>query len=180
VFYGSSLACMHRVLDKHALPHVRLFGFDSFEGLPPSEHPDDKAWAAGQFRSSYMFAKEFLNRQGVNWKRVHLEKGWFSDTLTGDFRRKHALTKASLIMIDCDMYLSSKQALDFCAPLIKDHAIMFFDDWNSGKLADRGEGEKRAFDEMLLNNPQLVAEEFGRYTCQGKPQAKVFKVSVVK
>ena len=179
VFYGSSLACMHRTLDQFNLKQVRLFGFDSFEGLPPSEYPDDRVWGAGEFKSSYKFAKEFLSKNGVDWNRVNLEKGWFSDTLTPEFSRKHAVTKASLIMVDCDMYLSAKQALEYCAPLIKDHAILFFDDWNSGDfLAERGEGEKRAFDEFLAANPRFVAEEFGSYSYKGRPHAKVFKVSV--
>lgn len=179
VFYGSSLACMHRLLKENGLKHVRLFGFDSFEGLPPSDHPDDSVWGPGEFRSDYKFAKEFLTKNGVDWGRVILEKGWFSDTCTPEFRARHRLTKASFIMIDCDMYLSAKQALDFCAALVQDHAIVFFDDWNSGGfLAERGQGEKRAFDELLAANPRLVAEEFGAYNYKGRPHAKVFKVSV--
>ena len=179
VFYGSSLACMHKVLDQFGLNHVRLFGFDSFDGLPKSEHPDDVVWGEGEFKSSFAFAKQYLSKNGVDWKRVTLEKGWFCDTLTEDFRRKHQLKKASLIMVDCDMYLSAKQTLDFCVPLIQDHAIVFFDDWNSGEgLAERGQGEKRAFDEILAANPHFVAEEFGRYSYKGRPHARIFKVSV--
>ena len=176
VFYGSSLACMHKVLDELGVRHTRLFGFDSFEGLPESLHPDDKVWGAGEFKSSYAYAREFLTERGVDWNRVFLTKGWFSDTLIPSFIQQERLKKAGLIMVDCDMYVSAKQALDFCGPLIQDEAIVFFDDWNSGGLAEGGQGEKRAFDEFLKQNPGFQTEEFGAYAYKGKPNAKVFRI----
>jgi hypothetical protein len=168
---------MHRVLDKFGLRHVRLFGFDSFEGLPTSTHPDDKDWRVGAFKSDYRFTREFLTRNRVDWNRVSLTKGFFSETLTDQFRQRADLKKTSLIMVDCDMYLSAKQALDFCAPHIQDRAVIFFDDWNAGQLADKGQGERRAFEEFLAENPHLKAEELGAYNSgDGHPYAKVFKV----
>src|ERR1041384_5764847 len=48
VFYGSSLSCMHRVLEEFGLRHVRMFGFDSWEGLPPSARDEDNGtWNPG-------------------------------------------------------------------------------------------------------------------------------------
>lgn len=178
VFYGASLACMHRVLDEAGLRHPRLFGFDSFEGLPVSEHPDDRSWRPGQFRSSYAFAREYLGEQGVDWSRVHLVKGWFDETLTPSLIAKHRIEKASLVMVDSDMYRSAREALGFCAPLIKDHTIIFFDDWHAGRLAENNKGEKRAFDEFMLEHPHLEAEEFGSYNYLERPAGKVFRVSV--
>ena len=32
-------------------------------------------------------------------------------------------------MIDCDIYSSARTALDFCGPLIRDRAVLVFDDW---------------------------------------------------
>lgn len=107
-----------------------------------------------------------MTRQGVDWDRITLIKGWFSDTLNDELVDKYNITKASLIMIDCDMYLSAKEALDFCGPLIQDAAIILFDDWYAGKLDERNMGEKRAFEEFLKENPQFAAEqlsELGSY-----------------
>jgi len=57
-------------------------------------------------------------------------------------------------MIDCDLYSSAKQALDFCAPLIVGQTIIFFDDWGGGTSLDKENlGEKRAFLEFLQANP---------------------------
>ena len=174
VYNGTSLACMHRVLEELALHDIRLFGFDSFEGLPATASTDDDGnWFPGQFSADYELTHRILTLGKVNWNRVFLVKGWFSDTLNDELIDKFQLRKASVIMIDCDMYLSAKQALDFCAPLIQDDCLLFFDDWNSGGLAEKNLGEKRAFTEFLTEHPYFNANEIESYTTN----AKVFWVS---
>lgn len=178
VCHGTALNCMHQVLHDLEYDQVRLFGFDSFEGLPETAKTDDGGmWYPGQFNSDYKVTRKFLNDNGVNWQKTFLVKGWFSDVLTDQLIHQYNLQKASLIMIDCDMYLSAKEALDFCAPLIKDHAIIFFDDWNTAGLAKKNMGEKCAFDEFLEENPKFEAEEFSTYSYYGSPNGKIFLVS---
>ena len=175
VCHGASLACMHRALASLAIPEVRLFGFDSFAGLPPEAETDEgSVWFPGQYRSSLAFTRRFLDRAGVDWGRVTLIKGWFQDTLTEAAIARHAIRKASVIMVDCDIYSSARQALAFCEPLIRDRAAILFDDWRSaGDLAARGLGEKRAFDEFLAEHPDIAAVEVESYTAN----AAVFMVS---
>lgn len=169
VCYGTSMGCMSRVLRKKNLDNVRLIGFDSFEGLPQSAaHEDDGKWKPGEFACSIEDATQYLTEHGVDWDRTHLIKGWYSDTLTAEVVAEHNIEKASLIMIDCDIYSSSKQALDFCVPLIKDKSIIFFDDWQPGKNM----GEEKAFDEFLAENTHLKAKKFGSY----KPSGEIFLV----
>lgn len=175
VCHGASLACMHRALATLAIAEVRLFGFDSFAGLPPEAETDEGSpWYAGQYRSSEAFTRRFLDRAGVDWSRVILVKGWYQDTLTEALVERHSIRQASVIMVDCDLYSSARLALAFCAPLIHDHAAVLFDDWHSGgDLAALGLGEKRAFDEFLAANPELVAVEAPSYCTN----AAVFMVS---
>jgi hypothetical protein len=72
------------------------------------------------------------------------------------------------------MYLSAKEALIFCASLIKKEAVILFDDWYSGdRLADKNLGEKRAFDEFLSENQCFKVEELNSYT----KNAKVFLIT---
>ncbi len=170
VSFGSSLACMHRVLKKLKLENVRIFGFDSFEGLPESASVEDQGtWKPGQFASSIETTKKHLTEQGVNWQKTFLLKGWFDATLTDETIAKHNIKKASVIMIDCDIYSSSKLALDFCIPLIKSEAVIFFDDWKE----DKDFGECKAFTEFLAENPQFKSKEFGTY----KPTGKIYIVT---
>ena len=95
VSHGSSISIMHQVLKKSNLDQARLFGFDSFEGMPPiAAYDDDGLYRPGQFASSLEATKNFMTRKGVDWSRTFLTKGWFSDTLTPDFIEKHKIKKA--------------------------------------------------------------------------------------
>ena len=175
VFAGSSLALTYDVIKEKKLDQVRLFGFDSFEGLPESAATDDNgAWEPGQFSCNLKTARYNLTQRGIDWQRAFLVKGWFSETLTKETKATYGLQKASLIMVDCDMYISAIEALRFCAELIKDKAVVIFDDWNSLNLAEQNMGEKKAFDEFLQENPHLQAEDFGTYTCEGAPNGQLF------
>jgi O-methyltransferase len=172
VYNGTSLACMYHVLEKLNLQTVRLFGFDSFEGLPSFAATDCGGhWRHGEFRCPYEFARLVLDEEGVDWSRVHLIKGFFAFSLTEDVKEQYEIQKAGVIMVDCDLYQSAKEALSFCASLIHDHCVIFFDDWFP--LADRNMGEKRAFDEFLATHPTIQASELYDF----KPWGKVFLMS---
>jgi hypothetical protein len=179
VYFGDSLYLMHSVLEHFGLNNVRLFGFDSFQGLPEVESNIDKGiWSPGEFKSNYEFVKRELTQKGVDWNKTFLVNGWFSDTLNDEFIKKHNMRRASLILIDCDMYSSTTEALKFCDPLIKELAIIIFDDWGAADLDIKNLGEKRAFDEFLSMNPKYSITEFGSYLGpQGLPHGKVFIVN---
>jgi O-methyltransferase len=168
VYQGNSMLCSHRALESLDLEGVRMFGFDSFEGLPDVEEIGE-VWSAGQFRSDIEMTEERLTEGGIDWGRTRLVKGFFSDTLNQDCLDMHAIEKASLIMIDSDLYSSAKEALEFCEPLIRDEAVIFFDDWLS---TDKIHGEQLAFREFMEANPELSAVEFGAY----HEQSRVFRL----
>lgn len=179
VAHGGSMACMARASRDVGMADIRLVGFDSFDGLPASaDYEDGGLWAQGQFRTEQRFTDWFLRDQGVDMERVELVAGWFDDTLNEATRRRLALHKAGIIMIDCDLHSSARAALEFSAPLIRDHTVIVFDDWHAGGLAARNLGEKRAFNEFLEGHPEFIAEQmstgpFGRYSVN----AEIFLVS---
>lgn len=168
VYQGNSMIQMHRALAAEGLEQVRLFGFDSFEGLPPSAD-EEGVWSAGQYRADLDFTRERLTEAGIDWERTVLVPGFFSESLTPEMIAEHGLERASTIMVDCDLYSSACEALSFCAPLIGERALILFDDWNS---TAEGEGEQRAFAEFLAENPDLEAIPAGTYT----DAAKVFRL----
>ena len=162
VFNGTSLACMYEVTRELGLKQLRLFGFDSFQGLPETAGLEsDGLWSGGSFHLDYDYTRKWLSSRGIDWDRVFLVKGWYKDTLNQQLVDKFKLTRASVIMIDCDLYSSAKEALTFCSQLIGDRAVILFDDWFP--LADRNMGERKAFDEFMLENPELSAEDLGSY-----------------
>jgi hypothetical protein len=167
---GTSFAAMHGVLTKKGLNTVRLFGFDSFDGLPPEATKD--GWKPGDFYSAISATRKYLEERGVDWTRSVLIKGWFKDTLNDETIRKFEIERASIIMVDCDIYSASRDALWFSEPLIDDHAVIFFDDWGAGPAANRI-GQIEAFDEFLGAFPHLRADPMPSY-CEN---ARVFLVS---
>lgn len=170
VSQGTSMACMHRVLTKLKLNNVRLFGFDSFEGMPESAAVEDEGtWTPGQFASTIEETKDFLNKENVGWHRTFLIKGWFENTLNTQTTERYGIRKASIIMVDCDIYSAAKASLNYSLPLIEDHAVVFFDDWRD----DAKFGEFRAFSEFLNENKWLRSEEIGTY----HPTGKIFSVT---
>jgi O-methyltransferase len=177
VFQGTSMICMYEVLKEMNLDHVRLFGFDSFEGMPDVASTDDDGhWQPGQFAAPYELTKERLSAAGVPENRAVLIKGWFSDTLSDETIARYGIVNPGVIMIDADIYTSSKQALDYCAPLIQYEAVLFMDDWyaNEGRLVQRNMGQPRALKEFLAENPHFQTTDLGRYSFFGRPAGNVF------
>jgi O-methyltransferase len=164
VYNGTSLTSTFRETEAMGLRQMRLFGFDSFQGLPEAAATDDEGkWKPGAWRSELEFTEAVLDAEGVDRSRTFLVPGWFSETCNPETAHRYNITKASVIMVDCDIYTSTKEALDFCAPLIKDQALILFDDWNTGDLAAKNLGERKAFEEWLAESGCFRAEPFGTY-----------------
>ena len=126
VSVGTSISCMDAALKAAGVTDVRIFGFDSFEGMPPSAADEDGGtWNPGDFVSSIGYTTANLQSKGVDLSRVRLIKGWFIDTATPSTARGHSLTKCSVVMIDCDIASATSVALEFIAPLVLDSAVSF-------------------------------------------------------
>jgi O-methyltransferase len=167
---GTSLAWVSRALSDRRLPHVRLIGFDSFEGLPPEAA--DEGWVPGDFKSSYEATKAYLVSMDLDMRRVTLVKGWFRDTCTADTKANLSLEKASVVMVDCDIYSASRDVLRYVEPLIRDHAIVICDDWGS-RSSDEQRGQSHAFEEFLQEHPDLSVQPLPSY----RPPSRIFLVS---
>lgn len=169
VYNGTSLVSAFRESEAMDLTHMRLFGFDSFQGLPPAAARDDEGkWRPGAWCSELEFTQAVLEAEEVDRSRVFLIPGWFSETCNAETAHRYNLTKASVIMIDCDIYTSTKEALDFCAPLITDRALILFDDWHAGNLAAKHLGERKAFEEWLAASTSFTVEPFGSYRAKAE------------
>jgi hypothetical protein len=178
VFYGSSLVCMHEAREQLGLMQAKLIGFDSFEGFPESaDEEPGSTWFPGQCRSSIELARAYLRKHAVPENSVTLIKGWFSDTLTSATRERLGMRRASIMMVDCDLYSATREALRFAEPLIGPAAVIYFDDWNAAGIGDMGAGERRAFEEFLAENPDLRALELEGLDYKNKRDVKVFMVT---
>ena len=169
VYNGTSLISTFRETELMDLRRMRLFGFDSFQGLPEAAaHEDEGKWKPGAWCSELEFTQAVLDEEGVNRSRVTLVPGWFNETCVPATAARYDINKASVIMVDCDIYSSTRDALAFCTPLIRDKALLLFDDWHAGQLAAKNMGERRAFEEWLAETGCFKAEPFGAYSTRSE------------
>jgi O-methyltransferase len=174
VYAGGTMTCADRARSAAGIEEMRLIGFDSFEGLPAeAAQINPQRWSAGMFACSPEEAIENMRRGGVDVERVRLVKGWFDRVLTEATRREHGIERAGVIMLDCDLYSSSRDALNFSAPAIGPAAVLVCDDWrHSGE-----DGQQRAVREFLEQHG-MHAEMLGHYRASGMPDGgRVFLVS---
>ena len=151
----------------------RFFAFDSFEGMPAGGSERRMVdYAPGAFACSLPQFLANVRNAGVSLARVVTVKGYYSETCTGATKEQHGLTRASVVMVDCDLYESTVPVLDFITNLVQQGTIIVFDDWFRF-AGDPNAGEQRACREWLARNPQLELIEFWR---QG-PQAVAFLVN---
>lgn len=158
VYRGKSLREIVDLFNNHSLPSGRVFGFDSFEGLPAeadgvTPHPE---WTQGHFHAGKGVGEgsidnlpsklqdELIAAYGKN--KCQLIVGFY-DRLSPFDIYICEMSTASFIHIDCDLYISAYQALDFMFgnALVKSGTVIRFDDM---KEINDEQGEKKAWREI--------------------------------
>lgn len=98
-----------------ALGADKVFGFDSFDGLPEDWRPDIRKGA---------FRRVDLPPVAQN---VELVVGWFENTLPG-FLEKHP-GPVALLHVDCDLYSSTKTVFQCLGDRIVPGTVIIFDEY---------------------------------------------------
>jgi hypothetical protein len=148
---------------------MNFYAFDSFGGIPKNDEQD----VAGHqwYREGlYSYSEgEFLRnirRTGADMTKVISVPGFFSESLKPTNPLLAKLKRAAIVWIDCNLYSSTCEVLNFLTPYLQYGTIIFFDDWFAFR-ADPNAGEQRAFREWLDRNPQLSAVEMVRFGWDG-------------
>jgi len=103
-------------------PQKRIFGFDSFGGLPAETHEESrvKQWRKGMFGPNDMLGRtqvaqiSKLISIGGGTEIVTIVPGFFNESLSvPNLVAKHGMGPAFYVDIDCDLYVSTMPALDF-------------------------------------------------------------------
>ena len=170
IFKGFSFWFAQEKAKELGLENVRFFGFDSFEGLPTIEGVDKtrrNIFYRGQYSCSQKDVEKNLNKFGVDWSRTFLIKGFFTDSLNDRIKKQHKMEKIAIALIDCDLYSSTAEVLNFIKDMLINKCILMFDDWNCfGK--DNIRGQRKAFNEFLEKNNELVAKPYFSYSLYGQ------------
>jgi len=117
-----------------------LWAFDSFMGLP-SEPKSESHWSP-YFREGGYSAADAYNEHNLSAlvAQVHTLvrrpnttyiPGWYNESLTPQLLRRYSFQPALLVDIDCDLFSSAFQALDWMltSRLLVPSSIVRYDDW---------------------------------------------------
>ena len=145
----------------------RLFGFDSFEGLPQPQLPSEAAvFKKGDFCASYETVTANLRKWKADFSRISLHKGFYSKTLFERLRQSEEFPPISICLVDVDLYESCILVLDFIKDYLVVGSILLFDDYNQlGE--DNNSGERRALIEFEHRNPGFRKEHLFDYGWEG-------------
>ena len=127
VWKGRSLRILCKIFDK-------IYGFDSFRGLPED-------WQSGMVAGTFA-----LDRPPRAPENADLIVGWFHETLEG-FLATHP-DRIKFLHVDCDLYSSTRTVLSACAERLDAGSIIVFDEYFN--YPNWREGEFRAFQEIVL------------------------------
>jgi O-methyltransferase len=125
-------------------PNKHLYLFDTFEGMPESIKGID-LHKKGDFKNTSLeYVQELLKPH----KNVSFHKGLFPKE-TSDVIKDE---KFSLVHLDCDIYTSVKESLEFFYNRTVPNGIIVFDDYNAPTCP----GAKLAVDEFLKDKPEKL------------------------
>jgi O-methyltransferase len=134
----------------------RIFGFDSFEGFPTEDlkaelklgrHAGNANESeAGDFKdTSFALVRQKLALFGL--KNVTLSVGYFSNTLA-----RCADEVFSFVHLDCDLYGSYKDCLEFFYPRLSKGGIVLIDEYHDPPWP----GCNKAVDEFLADKQERL------------------------
>ena len=136
-FGVASGSTINHLATSHALRERRLYGFDSFCGLP-------EPW--GHYEVGH-----FACDPPAVASNVELFVGLFAETLPA-FLARHA-GACALVHLDCDLYSSTKTVLELLTPRIVAGTVIEMDEyWIEGS-------EQRAFQEWLCASGRRARPE---------------------
>jgi O-methyltransferase len=169
MYRGYTFWTAQRAARRHRLRDARFFGFDSFRGLPKVDGRDAESteFKEGDFSCGRDQVETYLDKYKVDWRKTRLVEGFFNDSLRPELKSQLGMRKAAVALIDCDLYSSTVDVLQFLDDLLQPGSIILFDDWNCFEASD-DMGERRAFREFLAKRPQWSAEPFVSFGWHGQ------------
>ena len=168
-FERTSQAFSDKDLAKKAFSEMSIYkpsfyAFDSFKGLPEIKNIDKNhpIFSKGRYDCTRESFESNLKNNNVDLSKVNIIEGFYEDTLNNKIKDKFNIKKASIILIDCDLYNSAKLVLEFITDIIQDGTILIFDDWFAYK-GNPLKGEQLATKEWLEKNKNIKLIPFSRF-----------------
>jgi O-methyltransferase len=117
VFTGGSLILMAK-----ELPHRFIFGYDTFEGLPPNKWREGEIHLPGEFHATRQQVENTLREEKIT--NVSTFKGLFPSQVSPSL-------PVAFAHLDVDFYESTMDALEFLWPILIPGGIIVVDDYDT-------------------------------------------------
>lgn len=133
----------------------KLWAFDSFKGLPKPKGTSDfhPCWNENDMSMSLEEFKKICFENNIPNNKYKIVSGYYSDTLDKKLWKDKKLD-ISLAYIDCDLYSSTVDVLEFLAPKLKHGMIIAFDDYFM-YTENQVSGNRKAMIEYFNTNKQF-------------------------
>jgi O-methyltransferase len=105
-------------------PEARLFGFDSFQGLP-----EDWDFAVGKGYKKGAFTANGVT-PSIGDPRITLIPGWFHISVPTFMANYHPLPDR-VVHIDCDLHSSTLAVLSSLHPILSGNTVVIFDEFDN-------------------------------------------------
>jgi hypothetical protein len=142
------------------IPHMHLF--DSFEGLPAEDAGLAKppVWTVGAFAAPRTKLEARIRALKVPEENYTIHPGWFNETLNIKHVTSGVFRPAAYVDIDADLYMSTRDVLDFLFAhrLVRAGTLIGYDDWGDTDLWNAG--ESRAHKEITAKYNAQFAQLF--------------------
>ena len=132
-----------------------LYGFDSFFGLP-------EKWA------KHDVGKFSMDGQIPKVKGAEMIVGLFEDSLPGFVKDK--ISNIAVLIVDCDLYSSTKTIFDYVKDYLVEGTIIIFDEIHNGSgiYKQWAKHEYRAFNELIIEK-NLNYKSISAYCSSSSP-----------
>lgn len=160
--------CRARILTSKDLPYEcvgsvtqfmahesTFYGFDSFSGMPENDEGEDSL-ATGTFMATEQNTAALCAAAGLEAPRLHLVPGLFSDNT-----KAIGSAPAAIVHLDCDLYLSTRDALNMIGPRLVQGSVLLCDDHDLFRASNE-KGQRRALREFLEQS-QIELEPWFTY-----------------
>ena len=142
---------------------IRYHAFDSFDGLPETKNSENPIqYFSGNYKAEENLFRDRIQEAGVDMSRVTITKGWFNETLNDKTAEKLGLKEVAIAYVDCDIYESAVDVLNFLTPFLKAGSVLIFDDW----FRNRGipsAGVQGATLDWLKNNKNISLQHYQNF-----------------
>jgi len=167
LYRGKTFAYAHRMKYRFGRHNMKLWGFDSFQGLPQISEKRDNVWTEGEFACSEKELRHILRRRGFSEAEYELIPGFYEDSLNDALHQKLRGRTAAIVYVDCDLYESTASVLCFLFRYLRNGTIICFDDYYCYKGAP-DQGEQRAVAEFLATHANVRFIPYFDYSALGK------------